>query len=282
MCPQSNVSVTLARNLCRIQSTLSAESEHTVCYYDIQPARLLTINAPSIFVCMSASVFVLECMRMYVYDDERYCACVNSFMVLLLLVESTADWELVIYTSVHAHTHTTPVYFPFYSLLIRMTSCAIKKTTTTSSPSTIKLSTKRDQLMLYSIFACCLQLFVEPNGASVYTNKTSSQIYRVFAYKTRQYRWLCWYVVVFLLVSTWWRSAKSSFLHDFSLCIILSWLLLLQLLFDHPRCQVFRSHFDHTSDERRTKQSIFFVNSGANHGPFSVFLNLIERNAKWA
>lgn len=102
MCPQSNVSVTLARNLCRIQSILNAESEHTVCYYDIQPARLLTINAPSnkcdvrLYECECVRPWVCACVNTFVYtydddDDERYCACVNSFMMLLLLVKSTAD-----------------------------------------------------------------------------------------------------------------------------------------------------------------------------------------------
>lgn len=104
--------------------------------------------------------------------------------------------------------------------------------------------------MLYSIFACCLQLFVEPNRVCLCAQ--TCQIFRVFAYKTHQ----CDRVLSQLDFKHCWRSAfcaKSSFLVRHVVPLLSSswrWivvidvfvfmLLLLSQSSDRCLCRVFR------------------------------------------
>lgn len=205
----------------------------------IQPARLLTINAPSICdvyayaYSVSVSVSVSMCVRPWVYACVHnriygYRACVNSFMVLLLLLKSTADWELFMY-NIYVYMYTQFIFLFIAALLCFAFSdgfVCYKKTTTTTT-TIIKLSTNRDQLMLYSIFACCLQLFVEPNVYRVYTTNKTCQISSVCLQNTPIRCWLCLYYIS--SIGGVLLCAKSSFLCDFFSFSFFSFPLLLLL-----------------------------------------------------
>lgn len=141
-----------------------------------------------------------------------------------------------------------------------------KKTTTTTT-TIIKLSTNRDQLMLYSIFACCLQLFVEPNVYCIeYTQQIKLARYRVFAYKTHQYDVDYVYTIFQALVAFCFVQSQvfcatffpfpSSPSHCYCCCVVVFlFMLLLQLSF-HLVSSFFGSHFGHTSVNRRTKHTL--------------------------
>lgn len=110
---------------------------------------------PLCIVCTyyTAIVLWIECsVRPFVRSFIRLLVC----YVVVLFSSSSSFVTLASIHSWRTHcvhrTHTHTVYFPFYSkhllcFAVRMLSCAIK--------TTIKLSTNRDQLMLYSIFVCC-------------------------------------------------------------------------------------------------------------------------------
>lgn len=146
------------------------------------------------------------------------------FFVWFLSHLSTAD-ELCVHT----------VYFPLFfccshswALLcfaFRMLSCAIK--------STIKLSTNRDQLILYSTFVCCCNCSL--NQVGLHETWPKSILPRKTVFR--------------ILDSVWWYSAHQS---QVVFYVSIEWALVKSLcVCACENCWAFRSIFSHISLKRR-------------------------------